>query len=169
MSWNNGRELFFTRPFGLLLIVLLLSWPLTCVGTESLKAFPPAEEGMVRYVLQLPAHDDETLYRLELIVGQRLLLDAENLYRLGGQLEREIIEGWGYSRYLVKTLGPVMGTLMAVDPAKAKVERFVTIGAEPYLIPYNSRLPVVVYVPAGAEVHYRLWSAAAATLPMDEG
>jgi ecotin len=50
---------------------------------------------------------------------------------------------------------------MAVDPAAPKVARFVALGGEPYLIRYNSRLPVVVYVPQGAEVRYRLWSAPA--------
>ena len=27
------------------------------------------------------------------------------------------------------------------------------------LIRYNSRIPIVVYVPKGAEVRYRIWSA----------
>lgn len=51
------------------------------------------------------------------------------------------------------------GTLMAVDPNAPKVDRFVPIGGEPYLIRYNSRLPVVVYVPEGVAVRYRIWSA----------
>ncbi|MCG8509052.1 MAG: ecotin family protein, partial [Rhodospirillales bacterium] len=49
--------------------------------------------------------------------------------------------------------------LIAVDPNAPKVERFVKLGGEPYLIRYNSRLPVVVYVPQEAEVRYRIWRA----------
>lgn len=48
---------------------------------------------------------------------------------------------------------------MAVDPDALKVERFISLGGEPYLIRYNSQLPVVVYVPEEAEVHYRIWQA----------
>jgi ecotin len=51
------------------------------------------------------------------------------------------------------------GTLMAVDPNAPKVERFITLAGEPKLLRYNSRLPLVVYVPAGVEVRYRLWRA----------
>jgi hypothetical protein len=46
---------------------------------------------------------------------------------------------------------------MAVDPDAPKVARFISLGGEPYIIRYNSRLPVVVYVPEDAEV--RLFSS----------
>ena len=51
------------------------------------------------------------------------------------------------------------GTLMAVDPNEPKKDRWITLGGEPELIRYNSRLPLVVYVPAGVEVRYRIWRA----------
>jgi ecotin len=38
-----------------------------------------------------------------------------------------------------------------------KVDRFITLGGEPQLLRYNSRLPLVVYAPDGVEVRYRLW------------
>ena len=53
------------------------------------------------------------------------------------------------------------GTLVAVDPNAPKVARFITIGGDPYIIRYNSRLPIVVYVPEGVEVRYRIWTAGA--------
>lgn len=49
------------------------------------------------------------------------------------------------------------GTLMAVDPKGPKVDRFITLGGEPQLIRYNSRLSMVVYVPVGVGVSYRIW------------
>ena len=58
---------------------------------------------------------------------------------------------------------------MAVDPNAPKVNRFVTLGGEPYLIRYNSRLPVVVYVPEGAEARYRMWRAEAEMKTMEKG
>jgi ecotin len=58
---------------------------------------------------------------------------------------------------------------MAVDPAEAKVRRFVTLGGEPLLIRYNSQLPVVVYVPEGVEVRFRIWAAAQKTFAVKQG
>ena len=128
-------------------------------AADNMKAFPPAEEGMVRHVLQLPEQDDESAIKVELIVGKTVQIDEENKYFFGGKIEMETIMGWGYSRYIVSKLGPMAGTLMAVDPNAPKVDRFIRLGGEPYLILYNSRLPVVVYVPEGVEVLYRLWRA----------
>ena len=59
--------------------------------------------------------------------------------------------------------------MMAVDPDAPKVNRFITIGGEPYLIRYNSNLPVVVYAPEGVEVRYRVWSGAPEVKSIDEG
>ena len=75
----------------------------------------------------------------------------------------------GIYRYVVSELGPMAGTLMGVDPNAPKVPRFITIGGEPYLIRYNSRLPVVVYVPEGVEVRYRIWSATPEAKPIEKG
>ncbi len=78
------------------------------------------------------------------------------------------VPGWGFDRYILRKLGPIAGTLMAVDPNAPKVERFISLGVET-IVGYNSRLPVVVYVPAGVEVRYRLWRAGPTWLiPPDE-
>jgi len=138
-------------------------------AADNLVAFPPAEKGMVRHVLQLPKLDDESLFKVELIVGKTVLLDSKNVYFFGGKIEEETIEGWGFPKYIVKELGPMGGTLMAVDPNEPKAARFVTLGGEPYLIRYNSRLPVVVYVPEGAEVRYRIWRAESEMKPIEKG
>jgi ecotin len=138
-------------------------------AADNLTAFPPAAEGMARHVLQLPKLDDESLFRLELLVGKTVLTDANNVYFFGGQIKEETIEGWGFPRYMVKELGPMGGTLMAVDPNEPKVARFVTLAGEPVLIRYNSRLPVVVYVPEGVEVRYRIWRAESEMRPIEEG
>lgn len=138
-------------------------------AADNMKAFPPAEKGMVRYVLQLPKQDDEYAFKVELIVGKTVQLDAGNRYFFGGKIEDQNIEGWGFTRYVVSKLGPMGGTLMAVDPDAPNVPRFITIGGEPYLIRYNSRLPVVVYVPEGVEVRYRIWSATPDAKAIEQG
>ncbi|TNF36111.1 MAG: proteinase inhibitor I4 serpin [Gammaproteobacteria bacterium] len=145
-------------------LAITLLWSVTaCAVNDNLKAFPAAEKGQVRYVLELPEAADESALKVEIIVGKTGLLDAANRYFYAGQIEAVNIDGWGYTRYVVKDLGPMAGTLMAVDPAAPKVERFITLGGEPYLVRYNSKLPVVVYVPAGTEVKYRVWQAGSLT------
>jgi ecotin len=61
------------------------------------------------------------------------------------------------------------GTLMGVDPAVPKVEKFVPVGGEPRLLRYNSRLQVVIYVPEGVEVRYRIWRPSAEAKPVEKG
>lgn len=71
--------------------------------------------------------------------------------------------------YVVREIGPMGGTLIGVGPDVPNVRRFIRLGGEPTLIRYNSRLPVVVYVPTGAEVRYRIWSTRGGGEPMPEG
>ena len=102
-------------------------------------------------------------------VGKTVETDGANRYFFGGRIEEEAIKGWGYTRYVVGKLGPMAGTLMAVDPNAPKVARFVTLGDAPHIIRYNSRLPVVVYVPEGVEVRYRIWTAGAEVKAIGKG
>jgi ecotin len=134
---------------------------LAAEGENNMKAFPPAPQGMVRYVLNLPQKEDENACRVELIVGKTVRVDTVNHYVFAGKIETETIPGWGFSCYKVKELGPLAGTKMAPPPDAPLKDRFVTLGGEPSFLRYNSRLPVVVYVPEGAEVRYRVWTAGA--------
>lgn len=135
----------------------------------NMNAFPPPDKGQIRYVIQLAEQDDESNYQVELIVGQTVKIDEINQYFFGGQIKKESIVGWGFTRYVVSELGPMAGTMMAVDPNAPKVDRFIRLGGEPYLIRYNSRLPVVIYVPEDVEVRYRIWQAEPASKEANEG
>lgn len=138
-------------------------------AADNLKAFPPAEAGMTRYVLTLPKQKNEALFKVELIAGKTVLVDEGNRYFFGGQIDAKNIEGWGFTRYIVNELGPMAGTLMAVDPKAPKVTRFIQMGGEPHLIRYNSNLPVVVYAPDGVEVRYRIWSTTPKAKALNKG
>lgn len=157
------------KAFSIAIFHLLVACFGAWAADNNMKAFPPAGEGMVRYVLQLPKEVDESAFKVELAVGKTVQTDAVNRYFFAGKIEEETIQGWGFPRYVVKKLGPMAGTLMAVDPDMPKVDRFVTLGGEPCLIRYNSRLPIVVYVPEGVEVRYRIWKAEPEAKPMDKG
>ena len=138
-------------------------------AADNMKAFPPPENGMVRYVLQLPKQEDESAYKVELIIGRTVLVDERNRYFFGGKIQKETIKGWGFTRYHVSQLGPMAGTRIAIDPNTPKVNRFITLGGEPYLIRYNSRLPIVVYAPEGVEVRYRIWTAGTEVKAIEKG
>ena len=88
---------------------------------------------------------------------------------IAGEIKKDTIEGWGFPRYVVGEIGPMAGTRMAIDPNAPKVNRFIRIGGEPYLIRYNSRLPIVIYVPEGVEVRYRVWNGGSEIKMIEEG
>ncbi len=146
---------------------LLVLLPLQ--AADNLNAFPAADAGMVRYVLQLPEQQDEADFRVELVAGQTVEVDPANRYFFAGTIANETIPGWGFVRYMISSLGPMAGTLMAINPGTAKVRRFIALGGETYLIRYNSRVPIVVYAPEGVEVRYRIWRTGPETTAMDRG
>lgn len=150
-------------------ILVLLVATVSLQAVDDMKAYPPAEKGMLRHVLQLPKEENEADLKVELIAGKTVRVDAGNRYFFGGKIEKEFIQGWGYTRYLIRKLGSIAGTLMASDPNVPKADRFVTLGGEPYLIRYNSRLPAVVYAPANVEVRYRVWRAESEAKVIQEG
>ena len=164
---NSGKvsRIASLRLSGILFLFWLLASTASCLMPEDvssnagkeLKAFPPAGEGMSRFVIMLPPRKEEEFLKVQLLVGKTVKLDPQNRYFFGGKLETETITGWGYDRYVLKSLGPMAGTLMAAHPNEPKVDRFITLGGEPELLRYNSRLPLVVYVPEGVEVRYRIW------------
>lgn len=139
--------------------MFLLLCPVCMSAADKLNAYPPAEEGRKREVFHLPKQTDEAARKVEIIVGKTVNLDAENQYAFGGRIEYSTIQGWGFPRYDVKEFGEMRGTRMLPDPKAPKIDRFITLAGEPYLIRYNSRLPVVVYAPDDVEVKLRLWRA----------
>ena len=136
---------------------------------QYLKAFPEAPEGMVRYVILLPekSRDEEGNFQVELIVGKTIMTDGVNRYWFGGSLKDKTAEGWGFSYYELAKFSPPASTRMGARRGHPKEEKFVTIPRK--LIGYNSRVPVVVYVPEGGEVRYRIWSASETTEVAKEG
>jgi len=57
--------------------LLILSVMISALAADNMNAFPPAGEGMVRHVLQLTKQDDESAYKVELIVGKAGILSIQ--------------------------------------------------------------------------------------------
>jgi ecotin len=126
--------------------------------SDDMEAYPPPEAGVVRTAFRLPAVENEQDRKVEILVGKTLLIDCNSAW-FGGDLERRVAEGWGYPYSVLETVGGLASTRMACPPDEAQREAFVSVRGEGFLQPYNSKLPVVVYVPDGFEVRYRIWRA----------
>ena len=143
--------------FVLLFPILLLAACAAAMPDNDLEPWPPAKAGERRYVIRLPALDDESGRRVELRIGKDLEIDC-NRHWFGGRLERDVVAGWGYPMYrLVGAEGPA-STRMACPEGQRRAA-FVTVNLEDPFVPYNSKLPIVVYAPEGFSVRYRVWSA----------
>jgi ecotin len=120
-------------------------------------------------VIVLPHKErgEEDAFQVEIIVGKEMLTDGVNLVRLGSMIEPRPLAGWGYTYYEVTGSSETLSTMMAPPTGAPLVWTFVT--ASPLHVPYNSRLPIVVYVPKGHEVRYRIWQAAQTTEKAEKG
>jgi ecotin len=133
-----------------------------------LKPYPAPQTGERRWVIQLPgvlppsattpfsSHPSD--WRVQLIVGKEMEVDC-NSRSLSGRIRAESLPGWGYPIYRVGAVGPMVSTRMACPPEPTKRRAFVPIGANPYVVPYNASVPIVIYAPADLEVRWRVWKA----------
>jgi len=119
--------------------------------------FPKAKEGFVQYVIEVPKTDNDNDHRVELLIGKKMLVDC-NQRSLRGKIENVTLKGWGYKYLEISDIHNGPGTMMACQ--EPKTEKFMSLymGKET-LRRYNSRSPIVAYVPKGYEVRYRIWSA----------
>jgi ecotin len=123
---------------------------------DASKMFPAPAAGMVQHILTLPALENEQNYMVEVQVGQTKLVDC-NKHGLRGELKAVNLQGWGYTYYEVNDIADGPSTMMACFD-KAKTEAFVRIPGD-HKFAYNSKLPMVFYIPEGAELKYRVWRA----------
>jgi ecotin len=136
--------------------------PTAEVDPEAVKnleaAYPEPPDGMDRKVILLPKmeRDEEGHHRVEIVVGRSIITDGVNVHRFGGELREVSIPGWGFSFWQAE--GPFdMPVSTRIAAAADPAARFVAGPSE--LVSYNSRLPLVVMVPAGCDVRWRVWSA----------
>jgi len=114
--------------------------------------FPKAKEGYKQVFIQLPIAKNENDLKVEFFVGTEKMLDC-NKHFLMGKIMIQDLQGWGYNYYDVESTGETGGTLMAC-PDQKKTKKFVSL--QPEIVRYNSKLPLVFYVPKDLEVRYRV-------------
>lgn len=121
--------------------------------THDTSMYPKAKDGYQQRIITLDKKTNEDNYKLEIYVGKTMLTDC-NTYGLTGQFIEAVAEGWGYPYWEFNSNGQVRSTMMSCQD-DTKKETFVR--GEKKLLRYNSKLPVVVYVPKGFEVRYAIW------------
>lgn len=125
-------------------------------SSQDYSMYPKAQAGYEQKVITLKPKANENNYSVEIFVGKKMLVDTCNRAFLSGSFEEKTVEGWGYNFYQFDSKGNAASTLMAC-PDSTKTEK--TVYAKTIQARYNSKLPVVVYVPEGYTVEYRIWKA----------
>ena len=124
---------------------------------DNIHMFPQAQEGFVRYVIEVPKTDNDYDHRVELLIGKTMLVDC-NQHSLRAKIENITLKGWGYKYLEISDIHNGPSTMMACSEPKA--EEFISLYmGDETLRRYNSRSPIIAYVPKGYEVRYRIWNA----------
>ena len=144
-----------------IILVTTLMWSCLAIAggdDADMQPYPVVQNGLVRMVFRVPAIEDESAHKVEIIVGKTQSVDC-NRTSFGGSLERRVVEGWGYSYFVLEKVGGPISTKMACPPAHQNADEFVIVVGDGFLQRYNSKLPMVIYVPEGFGVRYRIWTA----------
>ena len=121
---------------------------------DNIHMFPQAQEGFIRHVIEVPKTDNDYDHRVELLIGKNMMVDC-NHHSFSAEIKSVTLKGWGYTYLEISNIQSGPTTMMACT--EPKTEKFISI--RDTLRRYNSRSPIVAYVPKGYEVRYRVWSA----------
>ena len=136
-------------------------------ANDYLKYFPKPGNNQQRVVILLAKLDNEPDFLVELIPGVIVEADANdpNHFFVKAKLARKIVKGWQFNYYeLQSNIDKISATLIGFEHAGRKKEVFAYAmdkGEEGLLskgvyVRYNSQVPIVIYVPMGFEVRYRI-------------
>ncbi|MQR01846.1 serine protease inhibitor ecotin [Glaciimonas soli] len=124
---------------------------------EQVAPYPKAESGQKRMAIFVDPKEDESKFKVELLVGKTMETDCNRQF-FSGAMTEQTLDGWGYNYHVLKSVTGPASTMMACG-GKPKKNTFVPVNGEGYMLRYNSKLPIVVYIPQGFELKYRIWSA----------
>ena len=160
----------FLRLALLLLMVAASAPAAAAIPRLDLSGYPATKQGLKRWVIQpsglLPKSDDAMIsahpldWRVQLIVGKEVDVDC-NVKRLSGpslSMQR-LPEASGKALFEISGPVLVLSTRMACTKEQAQGTSFLSLGKQPYLIPYNASWPVVVDLPDGVVLRWRVWKA----------
>ncbi len=148
----------------------LAALPGVAIPRLNLTGYPDPAPGLKRWVIQpsgllsksadplISAHPLD--WRIQLIVGQTVRLDCNTKRLLGpGVTMRMLPKASGKALFEVKGPVAVISTKMACPDDQPTRTSFLSLGKQPYLVPYNASWPIVVDLPVGTELRWRVWKA----------
>lgn len=118
--------------------------------------FPAPEKGYKKMVIEVPYSKNDDNKKIEFNVGKWMEVDGCNQFSLQGTLEKKDLQGWGYNYYVFKTNGNVVSTQMACPGTP---NRNLFVSAQPEMVRYNGRMPIVIYVPGEYDVQFKIYKA----------
>ncbi|MFZ1345063.1 ecotin family protein [Thiothrix eikelboomii] len=121
----------------------------------TMKPFPKPHPNDNRLVIRLPKRQNEASLLVRVTPGKHTQVDC-NTQAYSGELETKTAQGWGYDFYVLRTDGKAMSTMMACPPNSSQM-RFVPVASAQQTLTYNSRMPLVYYVPKGFTVNYEVF------------
>ncbi|XXT21226.1 ecotin family protein [Sorangium sp. So ce429] len=143
------------KRFILLLTATLLATPSFAYDVENLKPYPQTMNEKRRIVIDLPRLEDEDRARVEISFSKLLEGSDCNRKWISGTIKEGTIEGWSYPYWEVNSGGEIRSTLMGCGNTPTKTER---VFGEREMIRYNSKLPLVIYVPEGLDAEFRTFT-----------
>ena len=148
----------------------LAALPGVAIPRLDLTGYPEPAPGLKRWVIQpsglLPKSADPLIsahpldWRIQLIVGQTVRLDC-NTKRLSGSGMTMRMLPKASGKALLEVKGPVavISTKMACPDDQPTRTSFLSLGKQPYLVPYNASWPIVVDLPKNVQLRWRVWKA----------
>lgn len=158
----SKKYVFYKYSFFLLSCLTLISYGAPSHAAnkkDPLSIWPQAEAGYKRVIIQLPSLPDEDLAKVELLPQQTMKTDCNRIL-INGDMETKPLSGWGYEYYVLSKIYEPASTRMACIPPTLS-SKAITIQTNLPFLRYNSKLPIVVYIPKNIHLSYRIWSAGA--------
>ncbi|MFZ4262818.1 ecotin family protein [Sphingobacterium sp. HJSM2_6] len=145
---------FFTLTLSLLLGLFMASNAQEMVLKVDPALFPQPDKGYKKMIIEVPYSSNDALKKIEFLVGKTMEVDGCNHFALQGTLEKKDLQGWGYEYYVFQTKGEVIATQMGCPDAP---KRQLFVAAQPTLVRYNGKMPIVIYVPEEYDVQFKIY------------
>lgn len=136
-------------------ISILLNFSIIAKENDAINMYPNPKEGYEQKVIQLDTLSNEDQYMVEIFVGKLMTVDACNRHNLMGTWKQEDVQGWGYSYYEFISNAEVMSTMIGCLDTTLQEKLIRGMGN---MIRYNSKIPIVLYIPQGMTLQYRIWT-----------